>query len=134
MLEEQLRRFRQRAEAAVADMADGDLKIKAFEVILNHLLEEERVEKRAIEKTPSSDDEVELPPPTTLTGRILALKEENFFRQQRTIGDVKNELANHGWHYTLNNLSGKLQRLAQRREIRRVPGKDGKRSIWKYSD
>jgi hypothetical protein len=62
------------------------------------------------------------------------LKAEGFFANQRTIGQVKDELANHGWHYAVNNLSGKLQELAKRRDLRRVLGKDGKRTVWMYSE
>lgn len=138
MPEDALIKLRRQAERAVADMADGDLKTKAFEVFLSHLL----------------TDAGGTPPPTATLGksvrattsskrgpiggstaeRILSLKSEGYFRELRTIGQVREELANRGWHYPTTALSGPLQELVQRRELRRQKLSDGNKKAWRYSN
>lgn len=132
--------LRQTAEEAVSDMPEGALKVKAFEVILNNLLlsgEKGALDKddpggrrRAKRQQPSKKEGV----PASRRGRILQLKDEDYFRDQRTISDVRQELATHGWHYPLTALSGVLQDLVQRRELRRQKAAEGKKRVWKYSD
>lgn len=136
MSESELSRVRLAAEAAVADMDDGDLKVKAFEVILRHLLATatpgEHAESCMVDGQKQKSRLVRQPE-RSVVARVLALKEMGFFQEQRTIGDIQAELARHGWHYAQNNLSGKLQSLTRRRFLRRVLGKDGNRTVWKYS-
>ncbi len=133
--------IRRQAEKSVAGMPDGDLKVKAFEVILNHLLHAQAHTRNA-DKT-SSDAGV--PPekkqtskglgtPTSRSERIRSLKDEDYFRELRTMGDVRRELASRGWHYPATALSGPLQELVQRRELRRQKMPEGKKIVWKYSD
>ena len=87
--------LRKQAEKAVEDMADGEIKIKAFEVILNHLLSPGKSElvqdlnmsekgqsKKASE--PAVDD-------GTISGRILVLKDEGFMKLPKPIGEIRNE-------------------------------------------
>jgi hypothetical protein len=50
------------------------------------------------------------------------------------MGDIKAELAAHGWHYASTAMSGKLQTLTQDREIRRVKVKQGNKNVWLYSE
>ncbi len=133
---EKLRELRREAEAAVADMKDAALKTKAFEVILEHLLgssegsSPESISKstnRAMKGTIATSE-------SSVTGRILLLKDEGFFTSQRTIGEIRQELAAHGWHYEPSNLSGKLQALVGSRKLRRMKANEGNRKIWKYSE
>jgi hypothetical protein len=137
MQQDDIQTLRERAERAVADMPEGDLKIKAFEVILTHLL------GKATQSSAVRPDSIRLSTRDALgtvtsasscTSRTLVLKTEGFFMQQRTLGEVRTELAQHGWHYSLGALSGKLQVLVQRRELRRVKVDDGRRTVWKYSE
>lgn len=130
--------MRRAAEKAVKDMSDGDLKVKAFEVVLAHLLggtqppsgtstpktEEDKPAKRRA----AAQDK------TTIGGRILVLKNEGFFKAQKTIGQVREELRAHGWHYPLTTLSGRMQALVRQRELRRERAKEGQKNIWKYSN
>jgi hypothetical protein len=133
--DEQLREMRQRAELAVAEMPDGDLKTKAFEVILSHLLTSSDGEANQPKKVTAREatGEEPKPSPSSASARILALRDGGFFSTQRTIGDIKKELATHGWHYPLSNLSGKLQSLVRERQLRRMKVNEGSRSLWKYS-
>ncbi len=121
-------------------MQEGELKLKAFEIVLTHLLnsqppdigregglltaprEEQRVSRKASRSASSK------------TGRILALKDEEYFRELRTISEVREELASRAWHYPLSALSGPLQELVQRRELRRQKMQHGKKRVWKYSN
>jgi len=129
--------LRRQAEGAVFDMAEGDLKVKAFEVVLNHLLSKTGEASKA---QPVKNDEVSEPKAskrvnvTGKTQRIVALKNEDYFRELRTIGQVREELAARGWHYPLTALSGPLQELVQRRELRRQKLSEGKKKVWKYSN
>jgi hypothetical protein len=137
MREEEIQTLRKKAENAVADMVDDELKMKAFEVILSHLLAETKGPTSPASKRASAPSKKTEPPSTrTCIGRILLLKNEGFFVTQRTIAQVKEELARHGWHYPVTALSGKLQTLVRppRRELRRLKAADGKRSVYKYSE
>lgn len=130
-------RLRRQAEDAVVDMAAGDLKIKAFEVILNQLLTD-------VSTTPEADGPGPAEKPKTkhrmgaaarsTAGRVLVLQDEGFFDTQRSIGQIKEELGAHGWHYPLTTLSGRLQGLVQTRHLRRSRVKQGNKKVWKYSN
>ena len=130
--------LRKEAEKAVSDMADGPLKIKAFEVILSDLLQGLQVGGRelvmgnskptAVKKANASKDE------KSVAGRILRLRDEGFFKELRGISEIRKELATNGWHYRLTSLSGPLQGIVQRRELRRLKDKEGNKSVWKYSE
>jgi hypothetical protein len=67
-------------------------------------------------------------------GRILALKADGFFASQRTISEIRTELATRGWHYPLTTLSGRLQTLVQERHLRREKVKEGRKKVWRYSN
>jgi hypothetical protein len=132
--------LRRAAEKAVADMPEGELKVKAFEVILNNLLEDRERGRQGREDNapaglrPGKDRKKRrAAAPTSTPDRILQLRDENYFGDPRSISDVRNELGTHGWHYPLTTLSGVLQDLVQRRELRRQKVVKGKRRIWKYS-
>ena len=133
----ELVKIRKQAEKAVAEMPDGELKVKAFEVIFNHLL----VGKKAT-GGPAVHDESPAQPPLktaassrTASGRILVLRDEEFFKSQRSIGEIREELQVHGWHYPLTSLSGTLMDLVQKRELRRQRVKEGKKKkVWKYTN
>ena len=129
--------LRREAEKAVADMPDGELKVKAFEVILNHLLagpDVVTVRTGEGEKEAKPKGGKEKVTATSIGGRILVLKDEGFFNNQRTIGEVREELRAHGWHYPLTTLSGTLIALVQQRKLRRERAKEGNKKIWKYSN
>ena len=129
---EKLKEIRQKALDAVADMQDGELKIRAFEVFLQHLLELETpsgpVEARVSAKTSIDKSAKESKKPGSTKSRILLLKDESFFAQPRALAEIKAELQAHGWILPVTTLSGPLQGLVQDRELRRI--KQEKK--WKY--
>jgi hypothetical protein len=131
--------LRKQAEQSVADMKDGPLKVQAFETILGHLLSQVNggpSEGQLAKSKPQQKAQPAAPKnPKTAPDRILALKEEGFFKSQRSIAEIRQELKRNGWHYAVTSLSGPLQSLVTKRALRRenVDGEDGKKG-WKYSN
>ena len=130
--------LRQEAEKAVADMPDGDLKLKAFEVILVHLVsnvDSSVAASAKAEKVQSggakSKDEA---PSASVTGRILVLKAENFFKVPKALGEIREELKAHAWHYSNATIATALIKLVQKSKLRRIRVQIGKTKGWKYSN
>lgn len=128
--------LRAQAEESVAGMPEGDLKVKAFEVILGHLLggqssspAAERRESPAKErKAPERPGRAAPVDRDSVRGRVLVLREEGFFKTPKGIGDIRKGLEERGWIHDVTAMSGPLQGMVQKRELRRT----GKRGTWKY--
>jgi len=120
---------RKKAEDSIADMPDGPLKIKAFEVILGSLLAGslEAMGSEAPRNHEASK------PASSLSERVGLLAEEGFFAQPRGLSEIQSKLAEHGWHYAQHNLSTPLVRLVRQRTLRRLQVSDGGKKVWKYS-
>jgi hypothetical protein len=136
MDEKTLKEARLRAERAVADMAAGELKVKAFEVILGQLLAANPTRSAT---TPAPSDSRPRrtnagSQPKSLSERILALQADGFFGDPQTIGAVREGLKTHGWHYPATTLSGALQNLVQKRKLRRERVRDKGKTAWRYSN
>ncbi|MBM4433437.1 MAG: hypothetical protein FJ025_05495 [Chloroflexi bacterium] len=130
--------LRKQAEKAVEDMQDGEFKLKAFEVILNHLLSPGKTEPMP-GKTRDAKTQQEKYEPMDMDsestgGRIMVLKDEGFMKSPKTISEVRGELQAHGWHYPVTTLSGELIKLVQKRKLRRQRVKVGNKLIWQYSN
>lgn len=135
---------RKKAEAAVAEMAEDELRVEAFKLILNRLLsggegsEPTRKSRPATRRdargheSKGAESRPEDFVPRSAPERILALKAEGFFEKERGIGEVREELQTHGWRYEVTALSGALIGLVQRRELRRSKVDDGKKTTYKY--
>ena len=128
---------RRRAEEAVADMQDGPLKIKAFEVILaslisrgDHPFEPARKDPTATART---GEGVRERAPSSLADRVSVLGEEGFLGEPRSLAEIQAKLAEHGWHYAQTNLSTPLIRLVRQRQLRRLQLAEGNKRVWKYS-
>jgi len=124
---------RKRAERAVDGMEDGPLKIAAFQTILARLLSDadSGAQIQAEAKTPTRTGKQ----PDTLTGRILSVKAEGFFKAQRSLSEIREVLGSRGWHYPLTTLSGVMQGLVGRSgQLRRERVSEGKKKVWKYSN
>jgi hypothetical protein len=66
---------------------------------------------------------------------IEELIDENFFSKPKTISEVKAELGNRGHHIPLTSLSGPLQRLCQKKKLRRQKTDgEGKKKAFAYSN
>jgi hypothetical protein len=128
--------LRKRAEDAVADMADGPLKIKAFEIILGSLLTTPASQRDGQNPTQAATHSMQPiggDVPSSIADRIDMLGSENFFVQPRSLGEIQSSLAEHGWHYPQANLSTPLIRLVRQRRLRRLQLSEGKKKVWKYS-
>src|SRR5580698_7487808 len=113
-------------------MPEGELKVKAFEVILKSLLTNGLDQPRSIE--PAQPVRPVAPQSrSTLTERIDLLAEEGFFSEPRSLGEIQSNLAAHGWHYPQTNLSSPLIRLVRQRRLRRIQLAEGTKKVWKYS-
>jgi hypothetical protein len=114
-------------------MEDEALKIAAFQTILAKLLAEpysrEEVPGKHSKGNPAVGAE-----PDSLPGRILILKSDSYFEEQKTLADVREALGTRGWHYPLTTLSGAMQGLVRRRLLRRQRVSSGNKKVWKYSN
>jgi hypothetical protein len=124
---------RKGAEEAVADMPEGALKVKAFEVILESLLSGSSLSASSEQKETRAERPGAARPTSSLADRIGRLAEEGFFREPRGLSEVQAKLAEHGWHYPQQNLSTPLIRLVRKRALRRLQGGEGGKKVWKYS-
>jgi hypothetical protein len=128
---------RRTAEEVVADMVDGPLKVKAFEVILGALLSGIGRGPNIFDREPSLDrrtaDGGSNKPPSSLADRINTLAGEGFLGEPRSLAEIQLKLAEHGWHYAQTNLSTPLIRLVRQRVLRRLTLAEGNKRVWKYS-
>jgi hypothetical protein len=123
---------RKQAEAAVADMTDGALKVKAFEVILGSLLAEGPSVAEA-SATGNRSHETRTSAPSSLGERVRLLENEGFFAEPRSLSEIQAKLREHGWHYPQTNLSTPLIRLVRQRRLRRLQLAEGSKRVWKYA-
>lgn len=118
------------AEEAVKSVKDPELRRVAFEKILAHLLGHAAgaavsggtpKSKPAPSKTRRRGGSSKRAPSAKSgpKARVEELVDEGYFKKQRTIADLKTELANRGHHIPLTSLSGPLQSLTQERRLRR---------------
>lgn len=136
------------AEEAVRSVNDPELRRVAFEKVLAHLLGDAAA-TAAPHRTPSTKPTASKFRRSEASGRrpaagksgpkarVEELVAEGYFKQQRTIADVKTELANRGHHIPLTSLSGPLQSLTRERHLRRqkvaANGK-GTKATYAYSN
>lgn len=128
------------AESAVASVKDAELKRVAFERVLNDLLapgEESPLPRRTSRTSPSAKRAKKAMAKTNVKKRggpqayVEEMVEDGFFKKPKTISEVKAELENRGHHIPLTSLSGPMQKLCQRKILRRQKA-DGK--TFSYSN
>ncbi len=74
--------------------------------------------KSAPEKA-SSKAKATTKPRTTVPGLVDELKDEGFFKQPKTLGEIQKRLADLGHHYPQTALSGPMQAQCKQRNLRR---------------
>jgi hypothetical protein len=130
--------LRKAAEKAVADMPDGELKVKAFEVILSHLIGAQdktaELSVAASDSKSTSSNKKEDIPTASVGGRLLVLREEGFFRSPKALAEIREELKAHTWHYPNATIGPTLIKLVDKRKLRRNRVQVGKGKAWKYSN
>jgi hypothetical protein len=137
MTPESLIGARKTAEHCVADMPDGILKTAAFETILMGLIQRlpyssrSKISDVAPERAPIRSGASIT---SGTTGRLLSLLDEGFFREPRSLADVRAILGEKGWRYQLEDLGTPMARLVRRRLLRRARAEDAGKKIWRYSN
>jgi hypothetical protein len=125
------------AEKAVSGVKDPELRRIAFQKILDDLLGGSATP--AAKHTPASKrrlptgEKAKRPARGGPHAYVEELVGEGFFKKPKTIANVKAELENRGHHIPLTSLSGPLQKLCQRRALRRQRIKSGKKQTFAYS-
>jgi hypothetical protein len=129
---------RKKAELAVEGMTDPSLKVKAFEQIFARLLDATETRERPATSGRRRPGRGRAPAAAsrsdTLLGRLLVLRDDSFFKSQRSLSDIREELGSRGFHYPLTTLSGAMQRLVRNRELRRERVKSGAKKTYKYAN
>src|SRR5690242_20451550 len=118
MTDDPLVAARKRAERTVEGMAEGPLKTAAFQTILARLLTDTDTAGHA-QLAPIKVATRGNQQSGTLTGRLLTIRSEGFFKTQRSLSEVREGLGSRGWHYPLTTLSGAMQSLVRQRQLRR---------------
>jgi fatty acid-binding protein DegV len=130
--------LRKEAEKAVADMPDGDLKVKAFEVLLIHLVSNVDSSVSAAPVAGKASDVVakkaDDAPASSVAGRLLVLRAESFFKVPKALAEIREELKAHAWHYSNATIATSLIKLVQKGKLRRIRVQVGKIKGWKYSN
>lgn len=125
------------AEKAVAGVKDPELRRIAFQKILDDLLGGTAAPAMrhgaAAKKRPVASGKAKRAAHGGPQAYVEELVEEGFFKKPKTIANVKAELENRGHHIPLTSLSGPLQKLCQRRSLRRQRVKSGKKQTFAYS-
>jgi len=127
------------AEKSVTGIKDAELKRIAFQKILDELLgaavpAAARQAARS-RKYVGSEQKAKGAPKGGPQAYVEDLAEEGFFRKPKTIALVKAELENLGHHIPMTSLSGPLQKLCQRKVLRRQRVKtSGKKQTFAYSN
>jgi hypothetical protein len=123
------------AEKAVAGVKDPDLKRIAFQKILDELLSGGSAKTQAPKPTKAAAKPRKATTTTSKGGPKAYIEEmiaDGFFRKKpKTLAEVKAELENRGHHIPLTNLSTPMQRLTQRRILRRSKLDSG---VFAYSE
>jgi len=129
--------LRKEAEKAVAEMPDGDLKLKAFEVFLNHLISVGTAPSfppsHSHDETSAKSEDSDFPT-QSVAGRLIVLREEGFFKSPKSLAEIREELQTHGWHYPNATIAPILIKLVQKKRLRRQRIKEANKNHWKYSN
>lgn len=124
------------AEKAVAAVKDAELRRVAFERVLNDLLgggsdahrNKAPVSMRTTRPAKSKSSAKKQGGPQAYVEEMVS---DGFFKKPKTISEVKAELENRGHHIPLTSLSGPMQKLCQKKTLRRQK-QDGK--TFSYSN
>ena len=125
------------AEKAVAGVKDPELKRIAFQKILDDLLggaASPAPRPAASSKKGSTTTKPKRAAKGGPHAYVEELVDDGFFKKPKTIAHVKAELENRGHHIPLTSLSGPLQKLCQRKMLRRQRVKTSdKKQTFAYS-
>src|SRR5438045_908163 len=112
--DKELLEARKSAERAVADMADGPLKIAAFQAVLSHLLS-----AQTLTAAPTAPVKTVRASKSGTTARLVSLLDEGLLATPRSMSEIQAALAQRGWHYRAEDLGTPLARLVRKKILRR---------------
>lgn len=111
------------AESAVANVKDAELRRVAFERVLNDLLsagdEATKAKPNATARATKQATQKAAKNRTGPQAYVEEMVEDGFFKKPKTIAEVKAELENRGHHIPVTSLSGPMQKLCQKKVLRR---------------
>ena len=125
------------AEHAVSNVKDAELRRVAFERVLNDLLGNS--DKASEPKSRAMGRSSTLASQKTAAKKrggpqayVEEMIDDGFFKKPKTIAEVKAELENRGHHIPVTSLSGPMQKLCQKKLLRRQKpdGKTFSYSHW----
>jgi len=120
-----------RAEQSVKSVKDPELKKVAFEKVLDYLLAPKVMRK----DKKSGKKPLSVKKPRGPLGYVREMAKDGFFKKPKTIAQVKAELENRGHHIPITGLSGPMQTLCVKKELRREKIKTkGKKQTFSYSE
>jgi hypothetical protein len=131
-----------KAYSIVKNLADlpEDYRRAAFEVILAHSLSagpSRPAEYVAVQARPQPT----LPPTEhaqtkrkLLPDRITELAPDGFFKEPKSVGEIKAELRNRGYAYSDATIGMALLSLTRRKELRRLLEKKGNKTQYLYTN
>lgn len=127
------------ANKAVSSVKDPELKRIAFQKVLEDLMSNGPAKQAPTSQAKPLNPQRGKPAPKKAVGPqayIEELVEEGFFKKQKTISQVKSELENRGHHIPLTSMSGPMQKLCQRRVLRRqkIAGDGKQKQAFGYSN
>jgi hypothetical protein len=132
---EELIQVRDAALAAVSDMPDDQLKTATYQTILTqllqHVISNQGLPPRPERRQPTAAAASKA---TGTTSRLMNLIDERFFVQPRSLKDIRERLAESGFHYRFEDLGTPLMRLVQRKRLRRSQFTVRGKKIWMYSN
>lgn len=128
------------AQKAISNLTEESLKVAAFQTVLQWLLTtgmplDSASENQEVQKA-KPEPKQKVRQPGGPKGRVEELIADSFFNQKRTIGEVKDALATHGWFHRVEDLNPTLLRLLKEKKLRRIkePENEGGKLIWRYSN
>lgn len=131
----------QKAEHAVQGVKDPALKAVAFGKVIDALVAGESPEVAGVApRSVRREKRVKLRGASGgarklgTVGLLEELVGQDYFRSQRSLSDVKKELANGGHHVPLTSLSGPMQALCKKRVLRREKKTVGNKQTYVYSN
>lgn len=112
------------AERAVSNVKDAELRRVAFERILNDLLgaedhEPKSTPRKAVRKSSNASRKPGARKRGGPQSYVEEMADDGFFKKPKTISEVKAELENRGHHIPVTSLSGPMQKLCQKKVLRR---------------
>lgn len=125
------------AEKLVSSVQDLELRKIAFAKVLDTILGDPAPRSTSAPTNPQSAEvqvDTSTPKRSGPQSYIEELVVEQFFASPKSISDVKDELADRGHHIALTSLSGPMQKLCQRKKLRRQRQITEGREVFMYSN